>query len=622
MIEVNSVRKDVIDYTRIVINNESKRLVEGWANVEVVDRQGDIISAETLSKAMIDYMSRGGIVMFGHQNKPIGRVVQWSIEKSDDVVNAKALHIIAEIYRDTQVADEVWKLIKDGKLKGFSIGGVAKKTSERVDKSGNRVRVLEEIELEEISVVETPANQFALIEAVSVAKGDSKSLTEAFYEEAEAEKDGRPPKKWWDRCVRAVSGKTSSPERLCGYVFYHILEGDRERAKEMEKEDDTKFSVSIEELVEALKENYKIGDNRGKFGGGGFEMDKGVEIEKPFGKWKNFADCVSDMKRQGYDDDSAHRICGKLQAKLEKYNIVSEGVIDKIISIELQKDGARNLMSETEHGGDYVGGSEKQSDVKLVDIKLKEEKVNATGGKEYKFEIELSNGKVAEMVYVLDPGEELKVDELADKMHEFLLINADVGRDELKSKLEGVVSKCLNTNNIVSGNSGGNDMRKDDMVVEGKKPEEETVKEPGEDEDEEEIEGVEEKEEAKLEEVKEEVSDDRITALINVVSQVVEKLDRFLEIVEGLGEDIETEKANYKIQRREVSQPKPSEVGFATKPSDSESPAVAVANKGVVKKSVTPKSGVEVEKVGGNDISEAIRDILSGKKKAYEVRRW
>jgi hypothetical protein len=47
-------------------------------------------------------------------------------------------------------------------------------------------------------------------------------------------------------------------------------------------------------------------------------LDDWIEVMKPFGKWESFADCVSDMKSRGYSEDSAKRICGKLQAELEK----------------------------------------------------------------------------------------------------------------------------------------------------------------------------------------------------------------------------------------------------------------------------------------------------------------
>ena len=40
----------------------------------------------------------------------------------------------------------------------------------------------------------------------------------------------------------------------------------------------------------------------------------------PFGPWKNWAECISDMTSQGKSEDSARRICGSLQTKLETSN--------------------------------------------------------------------------------------------------------------------------------------------------------------------------------------------------------------------------------------------------------------------------------------------------------------
>jgi len=285
--------------TDLVINNEEKRLIEGFASVEVVDRQNDVISAETLSKAMLNYMSRGGIILYGHENKPIGKVVQWDVR---DVNGVHGVHIVAEIYKDSTLADKVWQDIKNNVLKGFSIGGVAVSTEERTD-GANKYRILKEIELNEISIVVEPANQMALIENVSVAKG-------------EVEKDGRPPKDWWDRCISSVSGKTSTPEQLCGYVFYNVLGGDRERAM---KKMDSEFFLK--------------------------EFDNW--IQKPFGKWKNFADCESDMKSRGYSDDSAKRVCGYLQNKLEK--VVSEEVINTLIeNIDKERFINKDELKNTE----------------------------------------------------------------------------------------------------------------------------------------------------------------------------------------------------------------------------------------------------------------------------------
>jgi len=38
----------------------------------------------------------------------------------------------------------------------------------------------------------------------------------------------------------------------------------------------------------------------------------------PFGKWENFNECVLDMEKQGYDNETAKKICGTLERELKK----------------------------------------------------------------------------------------------------------------------------------------------------------------------------------------------------------------------------------------------------------------------------------------------------------------
>jgi hypothetical protein len=157
-------------YSSLVVKDENTRLVEGFANVEVLDRQSDIVPTETMFKAMLGYMERGGIILLGHENKPVGKVVQWGVERLPSGV--EGIHIIASIHTGTGLGDAAWAMLKDKQITGFSIGGVATETSRFKDKSaaGGIARELSEIELNEISLVQIPANPLAVVEQMSMAK--------------------------------------------------------------------------------------------------------------------------------------------------------------------------------------------------------------------------------------------------------------------------------------------------------------------------------------------------------------------------------------------------------------------------------------------------------------------
>jgi len=245
------------------IVDEDERLVSGFASVEVIDLQGDIVPISEMKKAMYKFMDRGGSIMYGHSNKPIGKVLQWEVEKfpGSDVYGIK---FVAKIFKDYQFDDEVWKLIKSGELKGFSIGAQAKekKMMLKDESSGlpKEVGVLHDLNLMEISVCKEPANPLAIVEEVNYF---AKSADEK-------KKDEKKHKSW-----------KYSKSKMQRNIF------------------------EFKGLDELRKMAEKV-------------LDDSVEIMKPFGKWESFDACVSDMKSRGYSEDSAKRICGKLKSELEK----------------------------------------------------------------------------------------------------------------------------------------------------------------------------------------------------------------------------------------------------------------------------------------------------------------
>ena len=288
------IRKQNFRPKQFEIIDEDKRLVSGWATVEVVDKQGEIVPVSEMKKAMYAFMDRGGHVMFKHSNKPVGKVLKWDIEKHPEA-GVYGIRIVAKIFDEYPVDDLVWNMIKQGKLKGFSIGATAKakRMVLKEPKKGlpREVGVLHDLSLMEISLVEEPANPLALIEEVNyVAKGDDVS------EQIDVKMETKPP---------AKPAKTKEEQRKAIERRIELLESMtkvKELAKEVrEKASDVLFEIlkmKREEIAKALDEEL-------------------VEVMKPFGKWKDFYDCVRDMDSRGYSEESAKRICGKLQAELE-----------------------------------------------------------------------------------------------------------------------------------------------------------------------------------------------------------------------------------------------------------------------------------------------------------------
>lgn len=217
----------VEDMNEIIVQDDENRLIKGFASVEVLDRQFDLVPVSTMQKAMIQYMNRGALLLYGHKNMPIGKVINWSVQEEKNY-GVPAIEIIGMVNRGYKLDDEVWKLIKSGKLTGFSIGGTALEIGKAVMKDGSEARVLQNIELSEISIVEEPANQGAVITNVSIAKSSPKKYDEMNEEELakageeivkslliEFAKSGEVGKKAypWSQCMRDHHSK-----KLCGWI--------------------------------------------------------------------------------------------------------------------------------------------------------------------------------------------------------------------------------------------------------------------------------------------------------------------------------------------------------------------------------------------------------------------
>lgn len=119
------------------IDND-QRIVYGWASVvtengsPVVDRQGDTITPEVMTKAVNQFMEDVRVGKAMHEGGRIGTFIH-SLPLTNEI--AKALGI--ETQREGWVValkvhdDETWDRVKSGELKAFSIGGRAK--SEKIN---------------------------------------------------------------------------------------------------------------------------------------------------------------------------------------------------------------------------------------------------------------------------------------------------------------------------------------------------------------------------------------------------------------------------------------------------------------------------------------------------------
>jgi phage shock protein A len=145
-----------------------RRIVSGFATLDNVDRQQDIVTAEASVKAFSKF--RGNIREM-HQPIAVGKMVNFKEDKYFDPETKKFYNGVYVSAYVSKGAQDTWEKVLDGTLSGFSIGGRMNKWDDAYDeKMDKTVRVIKEYDLVELSLVDTPANQFANI--LSVEKTD------------------------------------------------------------------------------------------------------------------------------------------------------------------------------------------------------------------------------------------------------------------------------------------------------------------------------------------------------------------------------------------------------------------------------------------------------------------
>jgi hypothetical protein len=166
--------------------DKERRIVSGFASLDNVDKQDDIVTAE----ASLDAFARfRGNIREMHQPSAVGKMVSFKEDKYFDPETKtmyKGVFVSAYISKGAQ---DAWEKVLDGTYTGFSIGGRMNKWDDAYDeKSDKSIRVIKEYDLVELSLVDSPANQFANIvsvekvDGIDVIKGDETVLENVFWD--------------------------------------------------------------------------------------------------------------------------------------------------------------------------------------------------------------------------------------------------------------------------------------------------------------------------------------------------------------------------------------------------------------------------------------------------------
>jgi len=170
--------------------DQERRIVSGFATLDNVDKQDDIVTTNASMKAFSKF--RGNIREM-HQPVSVGKMIGFKEDKYFDPETKKfysGVYVSAYVSKGAQ---NTWEKVLDGTLSGFSIGGKMNKWDDGYDaKLDKPIRIIKEYDLVELSLVDNPANQFAnvisieKVDGVDVLKGDAVEtvLENVFWEES------------------------------------------------------------------------------------------------------------------------------------------------------------------------------------------------------------------------------------------------------------------------------------------------------------------------------------------------------------------------------------------------------------------------------------------------------
>jgi hypothetical protein len=160
-----------------------RRMVSGFATLDNVDRQGDIVTTESSVEAFKNF--RGNLREM-HQPSAVGKIVSFKEDKYFDPNDKKfysGVYVSAYVSKGAQ---DAWEKVLDGTYTGFSIGGNIKTWDDAYDeKIDKTIRVIKTYELHELSLVDNPANQFANI--LSIEKVNGQNVVDGYLSKTEIE---------------------------------------------------------------------------------------------------------------------------------------------------------------------------------------------------------------------------------------------------------------------------------------------------------------------------------------------------------------------------------------------------------------------------------------------------
>ena len=178
----------------IIKSRSDDLMIGGYASIEIVDKQNDLITLKALNEAVSKFMedSKFRNVMTNHSNVQVGEVVDSYRDKTGRLwkseVDDVGFFVVIKLRDDIEKAKEVGRNIRKGSLRSFSIGGQALQKVKKSHDNLGEYNEISKLELHEITICEKGINPEARFDILKQDKTGETTMSDKL-EKALAELD-------------------------------------------------------------------------------------------------------------------------------------------------------------------------------------------------------------------------------------------------------------------------------------------------------------------------------------------------------------------------------------------------------------------------------------------------
>jgi len=155
-------------------------IIGGYASIEMVDKQNDLITLEALNEAVLKFMKDNKYrnVMSNHSNVQVGEVIDKHRDTNGvlhkTAVDDVGFYVVIKMRDDIEKAKEIARNVRKGTLRSFSIGGQALSKHKRTNKEFGEYNEIDKLELHEVTICEKGINPEAKFDILKEEKEGNK----------------------------------------------------------------------------------------------------------------------------------------------------------------------------------------------------------------------------------------------------------------------------------------------------------------------------------------------------------------------------------------------------------------------------------------------------------------